>query len=363
MYGDQIDAGTAPPARPRGYHGETSRPLVRIAKNVLEGLALPYVRPVAGRDAVLLSSQSLLLTSAPWVVDIEHPTPFVGTNYLRFDQAPTLAIIRALLERPNCVGVIAWSEACRRAFVQKVGRPAIEAKTRVLRPTTAVTRSGAKPRVGLSRMCFAFGYPEHNYYIKSGKEVIEAFFLAKRSIPDLELHVIGPLPESVRTKLGATPGLVIHGFVDRDTLTSILARCDLLILPTVTDTFGMLFLEGFAAGLPALAIDWFATSEIVRPGVNGVLIEKPDGLVSWLGKDGCPTMNCGDFIRARTDGPADQQTAIALAEQLLSLHRDPSRLRSLSEGALETMATGPYSRDAFRHNAEAIIRSVRDRVR
>ncbi len=247
--------------------------------------------------------------------------------------------------------------------MHKVGRPAIEAKTWVVRPTTAASSSGAKPRVGLTRMCFAFGYPEHNYYIKSGKEVVEAFFLAKRSIPDLELHVIGPLPESVRTKLASTPGLVIHGFVNKDTLTSILALCDLLILPTVADTFGMLFLEGFAAGLPALAIDWFAAREIIRPGVNGVLIEKPDGLVSWLGKDGCPTMSRDDFVRARTDGPADQATAVALADQLVSLHRDPSRLRSLSEGALETVTTGPYSQDAFRHNVEATIGSVRDRVR
>jgi glycosyltransferase involved in cell wall biosynthesis len=332
---------------------------MRAAKQVLERLALPYLRPVPPSDQILLSPQSLLLTTARWVVDIEHPTPFVGENYLRFDEAPTLAIVRALLERPNCLSVIAWSEACRQAFVRKLG-PKVGAKTRVVRPSTVATRGDAQPRLSLRKLCFVFGYPEDNFHIKSGKEVVEAFFAARRNIPDLELHIVGPVPQPFKQKLSSTPGLVLHGFVNRATLASIFRQCDLLVLPTVTDTFGMLFLEGFAAGLPALAINWFATNEIVRSGVNGVLVEKPSGLVSWLGKDGYPVMNSSDFVRARVEAEADPETARALAEQLIALHRDPARLRALSEGALETITSGPYSRAAFQDTVAQTIRSIRD---
>src|SRR5262249_808293 len=133
--------------QPTGGSGPRVRhAFLRLAKATLEALALPYFRPVAPSDQILLSCQALLLTPSKLIVDIEHATPFVRTNSLRFDEARTRGVIRTLLGRDNCLGVIAWSEACRRGFLKKIGHPGIADKTLIVRPTTDLVCEDATRR-------------------------------------------------------------------------------------------------------------------------------------------------------------------------------------------------------------------------
>ncbi len=48
--------------------------------------------------------------------------------------------------------------------------------------------------------------------------------------------------------------------------------CDLFVMPTHTDTFGMVYLEALSAGLPIIATKQFAIPEFLREGVNGYFV-------------------------------------------------------------------------------------------
>ena len=225
------------------------------------------------------------------MVDIEHATPFVGEKYLRFDTPRTKWLIRGVLERDNCLGIICWSHACKRAFLMKCPSKAIAEKVYVAHPSLDLERQAVRsfPRTALRRLLFVFNNPDHNFFIKSGLEVVCAFKMARAEEPGLELHIVGPVPTSAAQGLADAPGITLYGKLPRAKLDEVYVHCDLLILPTVTDTFGMAFLEAFARGMPALAIRWFAVPEIVQHGYNGLLVDKPSGLPQLDERRGHPS--------------------------------------------------------------------------
>jgi glycosyltransferase involved in cell wall biosynthesis len=340
--------------------GALRRRALGATKFLMDRVGLPYLRPHRNTASVLLAPQALLLTRSPWVVDIEHPTPFVGVDYLRFDRPQARWIITKLLERDNCLAVICWSEACRKAFLDKCSSAKVAAKVRVIYPAIDSALAAPRPSVRrrLRRLLFVFNTPQHNFFIKSGQEVVEAFRIARREVGELELHIVGPVPIEVSTKLAAVDGLTLYGKVSRERLSEVYSECDLMVLPTVTDTFGMAFLEAFATGMPALAIRWYAIPEIVAHEENGLLIDKSPGLLSWMDAAGAPTMHSHAFIRARSLAGADPQTARLLAEQIVRLARDPDLLSRLSAGASRTVREGKFSPATACAGLEAVARDI-----
>lgn len=79
------------------------------------------------------------------------------------------------------------------------------------------------------------------------------------------------------------PGVeVIHGVTRHDNqLADILRDADLFVLPTRKDTFGLVLLEAAAAGLPVIASDVGAVSELVRDGFNGHLMPYDASDAEW----------------------------------------------------------------------------------
>jgi len=61
------------------------------------------------------------------------------------------------------------------------------------------------------------------------------------------------------------------------------ANCDLFCLPSRHETFGLVFIEAMAAGLPVVALNSTAVPEVVRDGVDGFLVQ-PDDAGSIAGK-------------------------------------------------------------------------------
>lgn len=88
------------------------------------------------------------------------------------------------------------------------------------------------------------------------------------------LEVVGAV-HTDRAPRSASLEIVPHGLLPTQAIVPILARCDCLVLPSRLESFGMVVLEALAAGLPVIASTHAGASCVIRPGINGWIVE-PD---------------------------------------------------------------------------------------
>jgi len=67
-----------------------------------------------------------------------------------------------------------------------------------------------------------------------------------------------------------------HGYADRDRLASLYQKADALVVPSLSEGYGMVVAEAYCHGLPVIASDAGALGEIVRDNENGLLVPPAD---------------------------------------------------------------------------------------
>lgn len=172
--------------------------------------------------------------------------------------------------------IVAWSEWVRQSLVNEYGlKPE---QVAVLPPGIDVGRwsagTGAEYRVlgktqreGLPRILFVGG----DLRDKGGYLLLNNFRQHWRG--RAELHLV------TRTPLPAEPGVFVHNGLTPNApeLMRLYRGADLFVLPTFGDTFAQVILEAMASGLPVIASDVGAISELVSHGETGLLVAARDG--------------------------------------------------------------------------------------
>jgi 1,2-diacylglycerol 3-alpha-glucosyltransferase/glucuronosyltransferase len=88
-------------------------------------------------------------------------------------------------------------------------------------------------------------------------------------VPGTKL-VVGDGPE--RAALGARyPHARFTGYRFADELAALVAGCDVLVFPSLTDTFGLAMIEALACGVPVAAFPVPGPIDVIEQGVTGVL--------------------------------------------------------------------------------------------
>jgi glycosyltransferase involved in cell wall biosynthesis len=102
-------------------------------------------------------------------------------------------------------------------------------------------------------------------------EVVEAF----RAMPDVRLTMVGVGPLAERVRAALPPNVTLRSWIDRAELADLLGSVGAFVHVGVED-FGISMVEALASGTPVLAIDRGGALDIVRDGVNGVLVHDAD---------------------------------------------------------------------------------------
>jgi glycosyltransferase involved in cell wall biosynthesis len=93
----------------------------------------------------------------------------------------------------------------------------------------------------------------------------------------------GPYYDEYRKKMRQHKRVFFTGRVDRASLPSLYSASNLLVFPSITDTFGMVVLEAQSCGLPALVSNFGGPQEIILNGKTGFIGES-NNLEDWINK-------------------------------------------------------------------------------
>jgi phosphatidylinositol alpha-mannosyltransferase len=132
----------------------------------------------------------------------------------------------------------------------------------------------AEPRRRCDRLRIVFvGQPVKR---KGLPVLLRAFDLLEGRMP-IDLVMVGPSPDQLPPMMRRHPRVHALGKVDDDTKRRELEQADVLCAPSLGgESFGMVLTEAFAAGKPAVASDIAGYRDVVRDGVNGILVPPAD---------------------------------------------------------------------------------------
>ena len=100
--------------------------------------------------------------------------------------------------------------------------------------------------------------------------LLQAFAAIQARRADSRLLLVGDGP-SRRELQAACPDASFAGLRNGEALSAHYASADLLLFPSITETFGNVTPEAMASGLPVLAYDYAAAAQLIRSGENGML--------------------------------------------------------------------------------------------
>lgn len=114
---------------------------------------------------------------------------------------------------------------------------------------------------------------------KNPMMLLEAFAKAHRKIPEARLCICGEgiMRKEIEGKierLGLTESVDVVGHVDD--IGDYLARSKCFVLSSKFEGFGLVIVEAMAAGLPVIATRVGSIPEIVRDGIDGILVDAND---------------------------------------------------------------------------------------
>lgn len=117
---------------------------------------------------------------------------------------------------------------------------------------------------------------------------LEAFSQVVKALPGAKCVIVGSVDEIYKAQLDeiiAQKHLInnIHFEGFQSDIYNYMLSSDILLVPSISEGFGLVFLEGFNAEIPIVGFDVAATNEIIQSNVNGKLIPPYD--VDLLAKE------------------------------------------------------------------------------
>lgn len=118
---------------------------------------------------------------------------------------------------------------------------------------------------------------------KNGPLVVEAFKLLKEKHPDYELYIAGPTSVDDGSEIN---GLHYLGRLSFNELIYYFNLCDVFVLPSIFEAYGLVFAEALAFGLPCIGRNAYEMPYFIQENENGYLLkdDKKESLAEIMEK-------------------------------------------------------------------------------
>lgn len=148
-------------------------------------------------------------------------------------------------------------------------------------------RAAADPRTGPLTRLLTVSRLDLTERAKGVDWVIRALPVVAQTVPDVSYAIVGDGDDvsrlrSLASARGVAGRIDFKGVLDQDELISEYKACDVFVLPSAKEGFGLVFLEAMAFAKPVVARAAKAAPEVVEDGETGVLIRSRDELAGAL---------------------------------------------------------------------------------
>jgi glycosyltransferase involved in cell wall biosynthesis len=185
--------------------------------------------------------------------------------------------------------------------------------------------------------------PPWNFSLKGGRELIAAYRVLKAKGKHLSLTIVGPVPADIAAQCEEISDIVLTGKIARTELDRLYCTSDIYVMPSFSDTFGMVFLEAMAFSLPIVALNRPYTQEIIKNEETGLLVNFSSSSIRWVDPDGRFLMDSDVFISRVTNAEVDAGVVNELVEKIGWLVDDPHLRGQLGANGREEVISGRFS--------------------
>jgi len=217
------------------------------------------------------------IPTKPFVVDLEHALCFNNFSSLNKKEKKVIAL---KLASPMCKKIIPLSYAAKKTLKLLLGDDykKVEVKTKVVHPALPNFHKIYKDKIDYSiigrknsslKLLFVGNEP----YRKGLHETLKAFSIIKKKCPNISLYVVTDKENNFQEKYKVDVTFLKPNLPKEEIIRKLFLPCDIFVLPTHFDTFGMVILDALSCGTPVITTKQFALTEIIRDGYNGFFIE------------------------------------------------------------------------------------------
>ena len=192
--------------------------------------------------------------------------------------------------------------------------------------------------------------------------LIEAVALLRAQGCEVDLQIAGTGPDTEKLqqqiqRLQLQEHITLLGFVQD--MDGFYQQCDVFVCPSVWESYGLVAIEAFAAGLPVVGANTDGLPEVVSDGVNGVCVEP-----SWDSASYTSAMQEAASFANDVSYQAEQDALMAqkslsphdLAGAIKSLLDHSEQYHQMSVAALQTAS----DIKSYQQLADAVICSVKE---
>ncbi|MEK9499412.1 glycosyltransferase family 4 protein [Gemmatimonadota bacterium DH-20] len=273
--------------------------------------AIPYGDVLNARPGVLALDSTPALD---WRRNSMRPARLTGRARRGLGKAVGDHMVRKAFGRMR--HFFAWSEAVKASLMHDYGVPESRIEVTYV-PVPSVTPRRFE-RAAVPRMLFV----GNDFVRKGGPDLVRVFderFADRADLivvsRDAARHV-----DFSRTRAQHLSGL------SRSEVVELMRSCDLFVFPSESDALGIVLLEALKCGLPVVAKDSGSQAELVKDGLNGMLLAN--------------------------DAPRS-----ALAEALERMLSNPEQLASMGRASL-SIAEKIWDRDQLASRLLAVLQSA-----
>ncbi len=204
-----------------------------------------------------------------FVVDTENVGTFVS-NW-KFEDLLSQKIRRTIedgIRSKYCRKIMPLTHAAKRTMEAVFNMEGLREKVEVVYPAIRPLHIARRHSDEVIRILFIGS----DFRIKGGRELIEAFRVIRKRF-DVELVIVS---QEAYSSMQPEENVKIFTTTPRQELLSkFFPTADIFCLPTYADSFGFVFLEAKAAGLPIVSTNHFHIPEVIEDGKTGLLIKAP----------------------------------------------------------------------------------------